>query len=37
VRLSTSIFSRNLASMYGPFLDDLDTQLLLAYFRFFER
>src|SRR3712207_363723 len=37
VRLSASIFSCSLASMYGPFLDDLDTKCLLAYFRFVVR
>src|SRR5215207_497587 len=37
VRLSVSIFSCSLASMYGPFLDDLDTNYLLAYFRFVVR
>src|SRR5215207_10527622 len=37
VRLSVSIFSCSLASIYGPFLDDLDTTCLLAYFRFVVR
>jgi len=36
-RLSVSIFSCSLASIYGPFFDDLDTKCLLDYFRFVVR
>ena len=37
VRLSVSIFSCSLVSIYGPFFDDLDTKCLLDYFRFVVR